>query len=91
MDLEPLFQSGRIADIVIAVMLVEAVLLAAYHRKTGLGIEPKQLLTNLAAGVALFVAVRLALTGAHWTSISMALGASFLAHLADLRSRWRSG
>lgn len=91
MDLQWLFQTGHIADIVIVVMLIEAVLLGIYYAKTGAGVEPRQLITNLAAGIALFVAVRLALTDAHWTSIAIALGASFVAHVADLRSRWRSG
>ncbi|MFN0218708.1 MAG: hypothetical protein ACKVP4_07855 [Hyphomicrobium sp.] len=85
-----LFASGRIADIVIALMAVEAVALIAYHRATGRGVNTSQVLSNLAAGVCLFLALRLALTGAPWTWIGVALVASLAAHLADLKSRWNS-
>ncbi|MGQ0455685.1 MAG: hypothetical protein ACT4OU_01350 [Hyphomicrobium sp.] len=89
--MQDLFQSGRIADIVIALMAIEAVALIAYARATGRGIPARQVLSNLTAGVCLFLALRLALTGAPWTWIGGALAASLAAHLADLKSRWNSG
>ncbi len=84
-----LFASGAIADIVIALMVVEAMALIAYARATGRGIAPVQVLTNFAAGICLFMAVRFALTGAPWQWIGGSLAISLVAHLADLKSRWR--
>lgn len=83
-----LFVSGRIADIIIGMMVLEAAALIAYHSKTGKGIRPLQALAALAAGASLFVALRLALTGAPWLWIGAALAASLAAHIADLTSRW---
>jgi hypothetical protein len=84
-----LFASGHIVDIVIALMVVEAAALITFHRLTGKGLNPRETITNLAAGICLFVALRLALTGAEWTWIGVALSAALLAHIADLTSRWR--
>lgn len=85
-----LFASGAIADIVIARMVIEALALIAYTRATGRGIATLQVLTNLAAGICLFMAVRFALTGAPWPWIGGSLALSLVAHLADLKSRWRA-
>ena len=86
--MQELFATGRIADLVIALMALEAITLIAYRRVTGHGIGTTQVLSNLAAGVCLFIALRLALTGAQWTWIGVVLAASLAAHLADLKSRW---
>jgi hypothetical protein len=88
--LQDLFSSGRIADIVIGLMMVEAIVLFAYHRATGKGLRTTQIFSTLAAGVFLFLALRLALTGASWPWIGFALAASLAAHVADLTSRWNS-
>ncbi len=87
--MDTLFASGRIVDIIIGLMIVEAAVLIAYHRATGNGITVPQILGNLLAGVCLFAAVRLALTDAPWPWIGGALTAALVAHIADLRSRWR--
>jgi len=42
---------------------------------------------RLAPGALMIVALRLALTGAAWPWIALALAASFPAHLADLNRR----
>lgn len=89
--MQDLFQSGRIVDIVIGLMAIEAIVLIAYARATGRGVPSRQVLSNLAAGVCLFLALRLALTGAPWSWIGGALIASLAAHVADLKSRWNSG
>jgi hypothetical protein len=83
-----LFVSGRVVDLVLAVMLVEAIALAAYHRRTGRGLPPVAIVLNLAAGAALLLALRGALVGAGWGWIALALAGAFAAHLADLRQRW---
>lgn len=89
--MEDLFASGRIVDIIIALMVVEAIVLIAYHKSTGQGIKVPQVLSNLLAGICLFLALRLAITDAHWTWIGVALAAALAAHVLDLTSRWRGG
>lgn len=89
--MQELFATGRIADLVIALMAIEAVMLIGYRRTTGHGIGVPQVLSNLAAGICLFLALRMALTGAPWTWIGAALALSLAAHIADLKFRWMRG
>lgn len=86
--LENLVLSGRICDIALALMGVEATALIAYRRATGRGIATGVLIANFAAGAALVLALRSALTGAHWTVTAAWLAASLVAHIADLKARW---
>lgn len=86
--LGPLFASGQVADIVMAVMALEAAVLAIWHVRTGRGPALFPLATNLLAGAALLVAFRLALTDSPWPPVALALLAAFVFHLLDLRARW---
>lgn len=83
-----LFTTGRIVDLIVALTVVEWLALAAYHRSTGRGIAPLDLLGNLLAGVFLLLALRGALLGAGWGWIGLALTAALIAHLSDLGRRW---
>lgn len=83
-----LFDSGMIADIVIAVMAAEAILLAAMRSRTG-HIRISDIAGMLAAGVFLVLALRAALTGAGWPWIAVFLTAAFAAHVLDLRRQLR--
>lgn len=85
-----LFADGRIVDLVLGLTLLEAVALVAYHRRTGRGVAPADLAGNLLAGVCLLLALRGALAGAWWGWIALCLSGSLVAHLADLRRRWRA-
>lgn len=82
--------SGRIADLVLGLLVLEAVLLLAYRRRTGRGIPAAVLLPNLLAGACLVLALRGALTGAHWGWTALALLAALAAHLLDIGALWRS-
>jgi hypothetical protein len=84
-----MFASGRIVDAVIALMVLEALLLAWLHLRRGRGLAPADLLANLAAGLFLLLALRAALVGAAWPWIAASLAAALVAHLADLARRWR--
>jgi hypothetical protein len=84
-----LFASGRIVDLILGLMALEAVVLLAYRSKTGKGVAPVDLLVNLASGVFLFLALRAALTGAPWTTVSLWLVPGLLSHLVDLARRWQ--
>jgi hypothetical protein len=85
-----LFASGRMVELIIGLAVLEGLLLAAYRVKTGRGIAPRALLTNLAAGICLLFALRGALTGAGWPILALWLSAALVAHLADLALRWPS-
>lgn len=84
-----LFATGRVADLILALVVLEAILLVAYRRRTGRGVATWDLLPNLLAGGCLLLALRGALTGAGWAWIAACLAAALLAHLADLSRRWR--
>ena len=84
-----LFHSGRIVDLILLLVLVEAVLLAWRRQLTGRGPSLRALLPNLLSGAALLAAVRLALVHAEWLWVATALLFALLAHLADLHQRWR--
>lgn len=88
--LAALFQSGRIIDLILMLVIVEALVLAFVWRRTGRGITPLGLAANLASGGALLLAVRMAVTDAPWAAIALCLSLSFVAHVADLAGRWRS-
>ncbi|UHD18157.1 hypothetical protein [Thiocapsa bogorovii] len=85
-----LFASGRLIDLILGLVLVEAIALGVLHRLTGKGVAPRDLVGLLLAGAFLLVAVRLALTGAEWFWIGLSLGLALVAHLADLALRWRT-
>jgi len=79
----------HLIDLVIAIMVIEAVALALYHRRTGRGLAPMEFLPSLAAGLALMLAVRAGASGASLAWVALALSLAGLAHLADVRRRWR--
>lgn len=83
-----MFASGRIVDAVIALMLLEALLLAWLRARRGRGPAPADVLANLAAGLFLLLALRGALVGAAWPWLAASLAAALVAHLADLARRW---
>jgi hypothetical protein len=87
--MEHLIASGRIVDLILGLMLLEAIAIGAYHAGTGRGIGPVDLAINLLAGVALLAALRAALTGADWRIIAAILAVAGLLHVADLSRRWK--
>lgn len=87
--MENLFATGQIADVVLALMVLEGIALTALYRAKGIGMTPRAVWTNLAAGAALFLALRSALVGAHWHVTAGFLVAGLLAHAADLAVRWQ--
>jgi hypothetical protein len=85
---DALFAGGRVIDLILALMAVEAVALAVFHYMTGRGIAPVRLLPNLLAGAFLMLALRASLTGAGTTAIGSWLALGLVGHLADLALRW---
>jgi hypothetical protein len=83
------FASGRIADLVLAVLALEAAALWLWHRRTGRGVPPAELLGFAVAGAALLLALRAALTGAAWPHVALWLVVAGVAQVYDLARRWR--
>lgn len=84
-----LFASGRIVELILALVLLEAAGLVALRRLRGTGPPLAATLTNLLSGAALLLALRAALVGSGWVSIALWLLAALAAHLGDLALRWR--
>ncbi len=82
------FASGRVLDLILLAMLGEGVALVLGYRVFRRGVPPAACLPNLAAGMCLLLAMRLALAGAWWGYVSAALLGSLVCHLGDLRARW---
>ena len=83
------FSSGLVADLVLALMALEAGLLAWYRRRHGRGVPIGEMVAFLVAGACLVLALRAALVGASWGWVAAALAGAGAAHAADLALRWR--
>jgi hypothetical protein len=84
-----LFDGGRLVDLILVVVVIEAAVLIFYWRRVRRGVAPLDLLPNLSAGLFLLLALRVTLAGAGWVMASGCLAAAGLAHMIDLRRRWR--
>lgn len=84
-----LITSGRIADIILAMMAVEAVVLVMLRRGFGIGPSSGLVLAILASGAGLALAYKAAVAGAPWSLIAAALTLSCVAHIASLIAVWR--
>ena len=89
LSLAELFASGRVLDLILAGMALEAFGLAAYHRAAGRGVCPARLLPNLLSGMCLLLAMRVGAGGAWWGWVSLALLGALAFHLLDLARAWR--
>lgn len=87
--MDALFASGRAADIVLAVLVIEAIVLTARHARSGAGPPPRVFAPMIGAGVLLVLALRCALTGAPWPWIALLLSGGGAVHAVDLWQRWR--
>jgi hypothetical protein len=86
--MEDFFRSGLLADVILVVMIAEAVLLLIYRKATGRGLAPADLFAMLLAGACLVLALRAVLTGSSWPVVALCLVAALVAHAADLYRRW---
>jgi len=84
-----LFASGRLVDLILIVVVIEALALLLLWRRAGQGVAPSDLLPNLCAGALLLLALRAVLAGAGWMTASLCLAAAGFAHLIDIHRRWR--
>ena len=82
-----LFASGRIVDLILALMAAEALVAVALYRRRGRRQQLADLLAYLASGACLLLALRFALTQGWWGWIALCLAAAFVVHLTELRRR----
>lgn len=76
------FASGRAADLVLAVLALEALWLVLRR-----GRRPSDVALALGPAACIVLALRVALTGGGWPPVALLLALSFPIHLADLRRR----
>jgi hypothetical protein len=88
--LQAWWQDGQLVEFIIALTVLEAVALLAYHRLTGKGLSPGHYALNLASGLCLMLAVRSVLLDHDWRWTVLCLSAAGLAHGTDLWRRWQS-
>lgn len=79
--MEALFSGGHAADIVLAVLLVEAIWLRTR------GLPWRELAGVLGPAALLVLGLRAALVGAPWYWVSLPVALAFPLHLFDLRQR----
>ncbi len=79
-----LYQSGRIIDIALAVIVLEFLVLTALSRKPNSGFAVRDFTFTLLSGAGLLIALRLFVTGADWTWIAVSLCAAGAAHVCDV-------
>lgn len=89
--MEEFFHSGRVADVILGVMIAETLLLLAYRKATGRGLAPLDLFAMVFAGACLVLALRAVLSGSAWPVVAVFLAAALIAHLIDLYRRWSGG
>ncbi|MCR9071149.1 MAG: hypothetical protein NXI18_05475 [Alphaproteobacteria bacterium] len=87
--IDALFASGRIFDIVLAVLLLEAVVLSTLWKLTGRGVPPARILPFLISGAALVAACRAWGLDAPWPVVGGFLTLALCAHAFELYGRWR--
>lgn len=85
--MDDLFASGRIVDLILALVVLEGLLLLALRRLHGIPVRP--LIANLLAGACLLLALRAALVDSAWPWIALALFGALVAHMVDIVGRWR--
>ncbi len=85
--IESLFRSSHIADVVIAVMALEALALAIAARVRSRNWSLGSMLTGMLPGLFLVLALRAALVQASPLWIAAALSAALLTHMLDMRLR----
>lgn len=87
--LEEFLRSGRAADVILCLVLLETLLLF-WRQRGDKRVPVGRWLSPLLAGAALVVALRLALTGGSAELLALMLLGAGVAHLSGFRQRWYS-
>ena len=89
MDLASQLVSGDTVALIAVLVSIEGVALWWLWRRHGHGLPPDEILWNLLSGAALMLAVAAALQQLPRPVIGGCLALSLIAHVIDLRVRWR--
>ena len=81
------FATGRVVDLILLFIFLEAVFIAIHRGKTGRGVRLREVASGILSGVFLLLALRCALVGERWPWIATWLLAAMIAHFADLAGR----
>ena len=84
-----LFTGAMIADIVIAVMVIEAMVLVWNSRQGHANVSCKLIMAALLPGFFLALALRAALVQAHWIWLAFTLLGALITHFIDMRLRYQ--
>jgi hypothetical protein len=87
--MQALFASGRIVDLILLFVVVEAALLAASARRLRFAVSGTDILAMLLPGALLLLALRAALRGETWLAPATWLLLALFAHLFDVVRRLR--
>lgn len=89
MPVAELFATGRIVDLIPALVVLEMLAVTILRWRTGHGIAVVDFISSLAPGVALLLAFRAQAGARDWTPAAAWLVVALVAHLADLVRRWK--
>lgn len=84
-----LFESGRIVDLILVLMVFEALVICFFGLALRYRLPVQGLLLNLAAGAALLMALRAVLSDAGWMVVGLWLICALFAHVGDVVLRLR--
>jgi hypothetical protein len=85
--MEWIFASGRVVDLIVAVMCVEIAVLYLYRAMSGRGLGLADAAIMMLPGLALLLALRATLVGSPVSRVAFWLFIALVAHLADLWHR----
>ena len=86
--LQSLVTSGRVFDVMLAVVAVEVVAVLLLWALARRGIPPAAFVANIGAGGSLMVALWVQAQGLPWPWLAASLLAALAFHVADLVQRW---
>lgn len=79
-----LLTSPHLIDLILALTVLEAAVIIGLRAMT-----PAAIARMLLPGIGVMLALRAALAGAAWPWVPLALLAALVAHLFDVKGRWR--
>jgi hypothetical protein len=87
--MDEFFASGRSIELVLLLIVLEAIVLMALWWMRRCPLPPLATLLILAPGTCLLLAAHAALSGASWMWVSSLFLVALVIHLVDLRQRWQ--
>ncbi|MEM9028587.1 MAG: hypothetical protein AAGC70_09495 [Pseudomonadota bacterium] len=86
--MEDLIRSGRVADLILALLGLEFLLILLWRQLRGQRLAVMQLWPFFASGACLVCAFRSGVQQDDWQWTAMWFAAAFVVHLIDLKQRW---